>query len=112
MMRFILALAIVNIVHANEYLVAENICFSAVDTPATFISSVNGPVNGVRLEYVSGAVSCNNKSPAERCSHWGCGPLPETNLGTFITSSDHTVLAPNLNTVDLKLWVVNLQMII
>jgi hypothetical protein len=100
MMRFILAFAIVNIVHANEYLVAENICFSAVDTPATFISSVNGPVNGVRLEYVSGAVSCNKNSPPERCSHWGCGPLPETSLGTFITSSDHTVLAPNLNTVD------------
>ena len=100
MFRFILASAIVYNVYAKEYLVAENVCFSAVDTSGTFTSSLNGPVTGVRLEYVSGAVSCNKNSPPERCSHWGCGPLPEISLGTFITSSDHTVLAPNPNTVD------------
>jgi hypothetical protein len=60
--------------------VAENICFSATDRAGASFPAT-GPIHGVKIEHVSGFVSCRVQETGN--SNWGCdGAGPS--IGTFV----------------------------
>jgi hypothetical protein len=73
--------------------VAENICFSATDRAGASFP-VTGPMNGVKLEHVSGFVSCRRQESGN--SNWGCdGAGP--NLVTLIVDDSGNRIYPMAN---------------
>ena len=93
-----------------EVLVADNTCFSATDGEYAldykFNATYNGTINGVRLVYNSGGVTC---SYAYALTNWGChssgGDLITTGVykipQEYTSSRDALLLYPTSDTDDI-----------
>ena len=71
----------------------DTVCFGAKNASyGRFNITSNGIIMALKLEYISGFVTCNSKN-VPYGSHWNC--KEGSDIGTIVTNANNTVIFPH-----------------